>query len=312
VEDEMTARQTEVETRFAEPNVEEREIAFKAADGFPLTGRLIIGRGDLPLVLISSATAVPMGFYLAFARRLVAAGVRGALIYDYRGTGASPRPAGWRSRINMKDWALLDFPAAAEALGSVAPGHAMVGIGQSFGGQALGLSGIAARFERYAMVATMSGARRLIDDPWVWPRMNLIGLPVSLLFGEIPRWIGIGEPLPGSVFRDWARWCRSRHYFFDDPRLPETKNFEGVRIPLLSLGMEDDPWGTDRAIGHFLARHPNAQISSRTLTVAESGADAIGHLGFFRSRFSQTLWPQVIDWLLEGKSVNLGRPCPSC
>ena len=91
------------------------------------------------------------------------AGARAALVYDYRGTGGSPRPAGWKKRIGMKDWALIDLPAAARALDAVSPDHPMVGVGQSYGGQALGLSGISERFVRYGMVATMSGYWRGLD-----------------------------------------------------------------------------------------------------------------------------------------------------
>ena len=33
----------------------------------------------------------------------------------------------------------------------------------------------------------------------------------------------------------------------------------------------------------------------------------IGHLGYFRSRFAQTLWPDFIGWLLEGRPATVGR-----
>lgn len=291
---------------WAKSAMEPKTLAFRAADGFPLSGSLFEGTGDGPLVLISSATAVPHGLYFGFASHLVERGARAVLAYDYRATGASPKPADWRRRISMKDWALLDFPAAATALQAVAPGHAMTGVGQSFGGQALGLSGISDRFERYASVASMSGARRLLDDPWVWPRMNLLGVPTAFALGRIPSWMGIGEELPGTVFRDWARWCRMDNYFFDDPHLPETARFAEVKVPLLSLGMLDDPWGTPRAVGHLLARYENAAIVERWFGPEHVGDRPIGHLGFFRSRVAETLWPGLAGWLLHGTPPETG------
>jgi predicted alpha/beta hydrolase len=283
----------------------QRQLGFAAQDGFPLSGMLFEGNGDGPLVLISSATAVPQGLYFGFARALVASGARAVLTYDYRGTGAS-RTRKSHSDIRMKDWALHDLPAALAALDAVAPGHAMVGLGQSFGGQALGLCGLSGRFERYASVASMSGSRKLLDDPWVWPRMNLIGVPASLVLGHVPSWMGIGEPLPGSVFRDWARWCRQDNYFFDDPALPETARFADVRLPLLSIGMLDDPWGTPRAVAHLLARYENARIDERWVGPEHADRQPIGHLGFFRSRFANTLWPPLVRWLRRGITPEIG------
>lgn len=284
-----------------------RDIVFRASDGFPLAGTLFEGEGSGPLVLISSATAVPRGLYANFAATITRAGARAALVYDYRGTGGSPRPAAWNARIGMKDWALLDLPAAAEALDQVAPGHAMVGVGQSYGGQALGLCGLSQRFSRYGMVASMSGYWRGLDDRLAGPRMFLIGVPLSLLFRDMPRRLGVGEPIPTSVFRDWARWCSMPDYFFDDPALPETSRYRDVKTPILSLGLSDDPWGTKRAVGALMRHYENAPIEQRWLSPRDAGGQKIGHLGFFRSRFAATLWPQFIAWLLAEEPMTLGK-----
>ncbi len=80
-----------------------RDIVFRSDDGFPLSGTLFEGEGDGPLLLISSATAVPRGLYAGFAAAAVAAGARAALIYDYRGTGGSRTPTGCSKRIGMQD-----------------------------------------------------------------------------------------------------------------------------------------------------------------------------------------------------------------
>ena len=130
----------------------------------------------------------------------------------------------------------------------------MVGVGQSYGGQALGLCGISGRFTRYGMVATMSGYHRGLDDRWAGPRMFLIGVPVASLLGRVPRWLGIGEPIPASVFRDWARWCRRPDYFFGDPVVPETA--------ALRRGDDADPGARAhrRPLGN--ARAPRGRCSS--------------------------------------------------
>ena len=294
-------------TRRETPASAGRTVAFAAADGFPLEGTLFEGEGSGPLVLISSASAVPRGLYAAFAAASVAAGARAALVYDYRGTGGSSRPGGWKGRIGMKDWAILDLPAAARTLDAVAPGHPMVGVGQSYGGQALGLCGVSDRFLRYGMVAAMSGYFGGLDDrsvPWL---MLGIGVPASLIWPNIPRWLGIGEPVPSSVFRDWARWCASPDYFFGDPRVPEAARFAEVKTPILAIGLEDDAWGTRRAVRALMRHYGNAAVEERSISPEDAGGP-IGHLGYFRSRFAVTLWPDLIGWLVHGRPSALGRP----
>lgn len=287
--------------------VRRRDIRFEADDGFPLAGTLFEGDGQKPLVLISSATAVPRGFYAAFATAAVNAGARGVLIYDYRGTGDSIRPKNWSKRIGMADWALHDMPAAAAALDRVAPEHPMVGVGQSYGGQALGLSDISSRFTRYGMVAVMSGYHRGLDDKWAGLRMFLLGVPLSFLFRDMPKWMRLGEPIPATVFRDWARWCSMPDYFFDDPALKETERFAEVRTPILSLRMTDDPWGTERAVASLMKHYDRAPVARRWISPKDAGG-SIGHLGFFRSRFAGTLWPPFLDWVLDGTEFTTGNP----
>lgn len=294
---------------FAENGFEvrRRDVSFTSAGGFPLAGTLFEGDGDKPMVLVSSATAVPRGLYAAFAAACVAAGARAALVYDYRGTGDSIRPASWKAPIRMRDWALLDMPAAVAALDVVAPGHAMIGVGQSFGGQALGLSGTASRFTRYGMVATMSGYFGGLDDRGARWLMQGVGVPVSLFFRDTPRWLGIGEPIPGTVFREWARWCAHPDYFFGDSSFPETARYRDVSTPILALGLTDDIWGTRRAVASLMRHYESAPIELRWLSPEDAGGQKIGHLGFFRSRFAETLWPQFIAWLLAGVPMTLGE-----
>jgi predicted alpha/beta hydrolase len=284
-----------------------RDIVFDTDDGFQLAGTLFEGNGDGPLLLISSATAVPRGLYASFATAAVQAGARAALVYDYRGTGGSVRPKGWPKRIGMKDWAVLDLPAAARALDKVAPGHSMVGLGQSYGGQALGLSGISERFVRYGMVATLSGYFGGLDDRGARWKMLGIGVPMSLVLRDTSKRFGVGDPIPSTVFLDWARWCSRRDYFFGDPAVPETSRFADVTIPILSLGMTDDTWGTPRAMKGLLRHYANAPVEIRYLSPQDAGGP-IGHLGYFRSRFAATLWPDLIGWLLDGNPARLGQP----
>ncbi|MGO4843156.1 hypothetical protein AB4144_63875, partial [Rhizobiaceae sp. 2RAB30] len=90
----------------------------------------------------------------------------------------------------------------------------------------------------------------------------------------------VGEPIPGSVFRDWARWCRMPDYFFDDPSVPETARYRDVHTPILAIGLTDDPWGTKRAVRALMRHYVNAPVEERWLSPQDGGGQKIGHLGF--------------------------------
>lgn len=274
------------------------DIRFRTEDGFSLAGTLTTGPGSGPAVLISSATAVPRGFYRGFAEALVGEhGFSAALTYDYRGTGDSRDGKTDGRRISMRDWGLKDLPAALDALKAAAPGKPITGVGQSYGGQALGLSGRHGEFLRYLMIVPMSGYWRGTAEPWkVLASMNLVGVPVAMLTGRVPEWVGIGIELPGGVFRDWARWCRDKDYFFNDPILNARAAYAAVTTPILAIGMKDDPWGTPAAMDGLMKYYSNAPVERRWADPVEAGG-AIGHIGFFKSRFRQTLWPSAIEWL---------------
>ncbi len=279
-----------------------RHLVFEASDGFPLHGTLFEGKGEGPAVLMSPAAAVPGRFYRHFADRLILLGASKVLTYDYRGVAKSVQPKGWKARLNMKDWGTLDLPAALDTLKHIAGTRSLVGIGHSFGGVAIGLSNRSADFERYTMLASLSGYYRNTAEPLaVFAKMNLLGVPLTIPLGKLPKWGGLGEALPGSVFRDWARWCRNPNFLFADPKVPEAQYFQAVRTPILSVGITDDIWGTRKAVDNLLIHYTNAAIHELWLSPDQSAQGPVGHLGFFRKQHETTLWPDIIDWLLHGQ-----------
>ena len=249
------------------------ELTFRTEDGLGLPATLFAAAeepGDRPAVLVSSAAVVERRFYRAFAEHLVRCGASAVLTYDYRGVGALARhPAA--ASFRMKHWATLDFPAALARLKEAAGDRPAVGVGHSFGGVALGLSGVADGFARYAMIASLNGWYRRTREPLsIFLRMNALGVPLTRLTGRIPRRLGLGTDLAGPVFRDWARWCRRRDFLFSDPQVPEAERFEAVRIPILSVGLDDDPWGTPAAVGALLQRYRNTDLRELWLRTSAS------------------------------------------
>ena len=291
------------------PPVLRREVVIDTADGVALPATIFThnpSRADAltidataPAVLVSAAAAVERRFYRSFAEHLIERGARMVLTYDYRGIGAAARSKQARS-FHMKQWGTLDFPAALRALETEAGPGPIVAIGHSFGGIALGLSGASQRITRAVMVASLNGWYRRTAEPLsVFLRMNLAGVPLARFTGYIPRAIGFGTELAGPIFVDWARWCRHRDFLFSDPDVPESARFADVRLPLLSIGLDDDPWGTPAAVGALLQRFENAELAHMFLTAKQAGR-RIGHTGFFRREMRDTLWPPAVRFVLDG------------
>jgi predicted alpha/beta hydrolase len=280
------------------------DIRFFTEDGFQLPGTLFESTQghatDGPVVLISSATAVPRAFYARFAQYVADNGARAVLTYDYRGIGTKLSFLQSR-KLRMSDWAIQDLPAAVRELRRRYRDAALVGLGHSFGGQALGLSGIADRFARYMTIAAGSGYLGHTREAAKLTRsMNLIGLPVAAVLGTVPKWAGMGEPLPFGAFNQWRRWCNSPNYFFSDPSVPQISRFADVHIPMIAVGFEDDPWATRQSVEALIAWYSAAPIKIRWFTPEEAGAP-IGHFGFFRKEHREFLWPQIVDWLTHAR-----------
>lgn len=292
----------------------ETDLTLTADDGYALSARLHAPSGDARAsVVIHGATATPRRYYDRFARWLAAQGYR-VLTYDYRGIGGS-RPGSLRGfSATMRDWAARDAAAAVKHLRARHPDAPVLMIGHSFGGQALGLS--EALLDVHA--AVMVGAQFGYEGHWdPLPRARLAVvwraiLPASIaLFGYLPGWTGIGEDLPSGVAREWAGWCKSPGYLTD--AVPEARaRFAGLRAPVLFYSFTDDDFAPGRAVRHYLSALTRARVTHRRLRPEDLGRP-IGHFGFFRPAFADTLWPEVarfFDDALAGRASTVRAVSP--
>jgi predicted alpha/beta hydrolase len=285
------------------------DITFPAVDGYSLGATLFLPRGaKRHAVLINSATAVPRKIYKGFAGYLARRGYA-VLTYDYRGTGDSRlkslvgynqfKPlAGFNA--SMADWAALDATAAVAWMRERYKTLPLNYIGHSFGGQALGLLANNTDVSRALLIAAQAGYWKLMATPEryrVYALLNFIGIPLTRALGYAPGWSGIGEDLPKGVFEQWTRWVMSPRYLFDDPTLKTLPNFTAYKGALRSLCLSDDPWATRPAVELLCSGFTSAKPEILTITPADAGATAIGHLGFFRPEHRDTLWRGAAEWM---------------
>lgn len=278
------------------------DVSFNTDDNTELSATLFESNAGLPgkgsLVLISSAMGIPRKFYRHFAQYMADNGARAVMTYDYRCIGHNDMSQHCKS-AKMSDWALKDLPAAVRFLTTRYPQHHLSGLGHSFGGQALGLSGVSEKFDRYMTLSSGSGYLGYMKNPANLNfKLNRIAYPVSLVLRHFP-FGEFGTKIPHGIFNQWRKWCNSHDYFMSDPSLPETRRFADVHIPIMSVGFEDDPYATLASVEALMAWYSRADVRLRWFTMEDTHDTPIGHSGFFKPEHSETLWPQISDWLVR-------------
>ena len=280
----------------------QRDFTAAAADGYPLSMRLVSARTPRVAVLISSGTGFPKRFYERFARHL-ASREAAVLTYDFRGIAGS-RPDDLKAmQMDYPDWGRLDMPAALEALIEAAPGLPVVHVGHSVGGHFAGFMPNHDRIARHAFVSVGSG---------YWGHHHRRYNPVELFFwfglGPYSLWrrgyikgggLWGGADLPRGVFTTWRRWCLKPAYFRDElkDRL-QPHHYEAVNAPIRSWVFPDDPIATPRTAADLLAVYPHARTEIVVRSPSNYGVARIGHEGAFRPGMT-ALWDEILDWLVE-------------
>jgi predicted alpha/beta hydrolase len=274
-------------------------VEFAARDGYRIAGTL--QRPERPngrAVLVNAAVGVRENFYRRFAGYLASRGFS-VLTYDYRGIGASRRGPLRELRTGMADWARLDAAGALDFLERAAPGARLAGVGHSFGGQSLGITPGNERVRALYTVGSQAGywghwrgAGRA--GMWLFTHVMVPALAGALGYLPASR-LGQGEDLPGVAAREWASWCRHPGYLVG--ALAAHEDYARIAIPLRACCIEDDGYAPLAAVEAFLAQHPNAARELKRIAPRDVGAERIGHFGFFREQFRDTLWRDAADWL---------------
>ena len=282
--------------------MDSEDISITVPDAGTISATYWPAREPRALVLLHPATGVPQGYYQSFARYLTDAGLS-VLTYDYRGIGRS-RPASLRGYdVRMSDWIDHDVPTVTAWARERFPQLPLLAIGHSVGGHAIALSPSSGALRAAVMVASHAGASHTIKGWGERQRvrfiMRVLAPVLVALNGYMPnKRLGFGEDLPGVAMTQWRRWTTLPRYFFDDPAMAADARMAQLRIPLLVVSFDDDPWANANAVQMLISPLKNAQMEHWHLDPRDVGLAAVGHMGFFKKRSEQQLWDRVAKWLL--------------
>jgi predicted alpha/beta hydrolase len=130
---------------------------------------------------------------------------------------------------------------------------------------------------------------------WLW----YVIAPLSI------RWCGyfpgrrlrkVGD-LPAGVMQQWRAWCLNREYVVGAEGDGVRAQFARVNTPILSLSFTDDEFmslANTRSLHSFYSGAPREM---KRIAPREIGVRRIGHFGFFRSKFADSLWTIAGHWL---------------
>jgi predicted alpha/beta hydrolase len=274
-------------------------FAIPSKDNFKLAGTLYQAERNQSAVMINSGTGILRRYYDGFARFLCEHGFT-VVTYDYRGIGDS-RPATLRGfSATMHEWGQKDMSGVIDWITSKIQPPKLFIIGHSAGGQVAGLAANIDLAHAMVFVAAQSGYWR----HWPFPlRYWYAGLwratpVITNAFGYLPsRRLGIGQDLPRGVACEWAKWCRHPQYLFGYGQTLDLTHYASFTGPILAYSFADDSYAPAAAVDALLCGYKGARVTRKHIAPSSLNVRRIGHFGFFRETFRDTLWRDTVDWL---------------
>lgn len=264
------------------------------ADSHRIIGRFFTPRGESKgAVLIVPAMGTTQRYYAPFAAWLATQGFFTAT-FDYRGTGLSRLGTLRGFTVDIVDWARLDCASMVETVSACTPGKPLFWIGHSLGGQILPFVPNRSLVSKMVTVAAGSGYWRENSPPlrriawWLW----YVVAPFSVrLFGYFPgkRLRKVGD-LPRGVMEQWRRWCLNPEYAVGVEGEQVRALYASVNTPIISFSFTDDEYMSARNTESIHSFYASAPRTMKRIAPKDIGAQRIGHFGFFRSAFEDSLW----------------------
>ncbi len=284
--------------------IQEKPFTVTCNDGVPLRGLLLIPDQPKAVIQFNGGTAAKKEFYLPFLHFLVQHGYI-CCLWDYRGSGDSAPETLTTCEYTFLDYGVKDMPAIKEYLRMTYPELPFFVFAHSVGGQQLGFVPHLDDVQGVVGFAVSTGY--LADMPWWYRLLSFyffyIFSPLSIFFtGYVKaKPFGYMENLPRDVVRQWRDWCSKKNYFFDPKFYGKSVpkgNFKSYQFPIHIFWATDDPISNKNSVPAFWQNVASSAGINFTKIIPQSiGAKSIGHFGFFKKRFADSLWPKALTQL---------------
>ena len=252
-------------------------------------------------LIISSATGVKQRFYSTFANYFAHLGYI-VYTFDYWGIGASQGTLNQlrHNTTDLKEWGSIDQSALTGYANKEYPKNEIILLAHSIGGQITGFNVKYNLIDKLILVAAQNGHWRYFKG---WGKLKMwlfwyVVLPwPTKIFGYFPAKVfGLFENLPKNMALEWCDWGKQRDYlmhFYDQ----DTYFFDQMKIPLLAFSFPKDPFAPKAAVAWLTKQFKNADISSIHYLPKRGERQRIGHFGFFREAYKDSLWKNTETWI---------------
>lgn len=255
-------------------------------------------------VMMAPATGIKRQFYHNFAAYLAEQGF-GVLTFDNEGIGESLTTDLTKCDASLISWGRHDMPAVLDALQDEFTNATYHLIGHSAGGQLIGLMPNYKAIASVLNVACSSGQIKNMDMPYKLKAMGFMDafIPLTnLTLGYTPAdKIGMGEPLPRGVARQWREWCNGAGYIKTAfGKSIHTHFYDEITAPSLWLGFSDDDIANSINMDDMIRVFSKMPAEKRIFAPKEFGLNSIGHMGYFSRKNhakAPELWQMATDWL---------------
>lgn len=255
-------------------------------------------------VMIAPATGIKRQFYHNFATHLAKNGL-GVLTFDNEGIGESLSSALAKCDASLISWGRHDMPAVLDALQDEFADATYHLIGHSAGGQLIGLMPNYSALASVFNVACSSGRIKNMSMLYKLKAMGFMDafIPLAnLTLGYTPSdKIGMGEPLPRGVSRQWREWCNGAGYIKTAfGKSIQTHFYDDITMPSLWLGFSDDDIANSKNMDDMIRVFTKMPVEKQFLDPKDFGLNSIGHMRYFSSRTNAKapqFWQMAVDWL---------------
>lgn len=283
-------------------DVARQDVTLNTDGGHKISVRVFPAPEARSVVVVAGAMGVGQHCYEKFARFLCSQGFT-AITFDYFGSGASLTTPMKDCPVRLTEWATEDCQAVIRFAREQCPGQRLHWIGHSVGGQLLGLTPGVNDLDNIVTIACGSGYWRENAAPTrrvAWLLWYFLA-PVSLrLLGYFPgKRLNIVGDLPPNVMRQWRRWCLNREYAVGAEGPSVRQQYAAVRVPITTVAFTDDEMMSRRNTESLHGFFSNAPVTLRFIDPADIGEKHIGHLGWFRDRYRDSLWRAHLLPLLQ-------------